>query len=139
MFGIIEAIPKPCLSKCMDLTPSSSGSTTIERYGDGGFRVGGVRYEGALCLGEDGVQSWECHDVASLSTHDAEVLFAFVPGAEIWIIGCGGVMQMVPSTFKAAFRTRNIAVEAMDTAAACRTYNVLVSEGRKVAAALITV
>lgn len=124
----------------MQLNPAqSAGSLTIERYGEGGFRVGGVRYEGHHSLTADAVQPWNASDISALTADDANALLTHAPDAEIWVIGCGTTMQLLPADFKAPFRERRIAVEAMDTPAACRTYNILLSENRKVAAALMAV
>jgi uncharacterized protein len=58
---------------------------------------------------------------------------------ELLLLGCGPRMALIPSTLRAALRAKGIVLEPMDTGAACRTYNVLAAEGRKVAAALIAV
>jgi uncharacterized protein len=58
-------------------------------------------------------------------------------GVEILLLGLGRSTSAVPAALRIALRTAGIALEAMDTGAACRTYNVLVAEDRRVAAALI--
>jgi len=60
-------------------------------------------------------------------------------GVEILLLGCGRRMAMVPSALRARLKAAGIVVDAMDTGAACRTYSVLLAEGRRVAAALLPV
>jgi uncharacterized protein len=55
------------------------------------------------------------------------------------LIGCGPRMAMIPAALRASLRAKGVVIEPMDTGAACRTYNVLMAEGRLVAAALIPV
>ncbi len=66
-----------------------------------------------------------------------EPIRAAEPAVEILMLGCGGRFAMVPAELRQALRAEGIALEAMDTGAACRTYNVLLAEDRRVAAALI--
>jgi uncharacterized protein len=58
-------------------------------------------------------------------------------GVQILLLGLGRTMSPVPAKLRSALRASGIALEPMDTGAACRTYNVLVAEGRQVSAALI--
>jgi len=58
---------------------------------------------------------------------------------EVLLIGCGPRMVLLPSALRRQIREAGIGMDAMDTGAACRTYNVLISEGRRAAAALIPV
>ena len=64
-------------------------------------------------------------------------MFAAQPPIEILLIGSGGAFEMAPAALTQALSARSIALESMDTGAACRTYNVLMAEDRRVAAALI--
>ena len=58
---------------------------------------------------------------------------------EILLLGCGGQMELVDPALRAQLRNSGISIEPMDTGAACRTYNVLANENRKVAATLIAI
>ena len=60
-------------------------------------------------------------------------------GVDLLLLGCGAAMRPVAPALRAALRKAGIAVEPMDTGAACRTFNVLLAEGRRVAAALVAV
>ncbi len=121
----------------MDLTPLvPAGRQVIERYAPSGFRVTGVIYHGPVLVFPDCVLPW---DAASGSAVTWENLAPVIEhgGVQILLLGLGRAMSPVPRTLRSAFRAVGIALEPMDTGAACRTYNVLVAEGRQVSAALI--
>ena len=127
-------------SRPVDVTPMMPGDRqVIERYGDGRFRVTGVAHEGSIIVFPDRVVGWPLSDIGALAlAHLASVLDADPP-VEVLLIGCGPRAQPVPPPLKKILREAGIGAEPMDTSAACRTYNVLVAEGRRVAAALIAV
>ena len=121
----------------MDLTPVAPvGRQIIERYAASGFRVSGVIYHGPILVFPDLTVVWEA---ASASDVTWETLAPVLDrgGVEILLLGLGRSTGAVPAALRTALRAARIAVEAMDTGAACRTYNVLVAEDRRVAAALI--
>ena len=121
----------------MDLTPvPTAGRQIIERYAASGFRVSGVIYHGPILVFPDLAVAWE---VASASDVTSETLAPVIEHGrvEILLLGLGRSTSAVPAALRTALRTAGIALEAMDTGAACRTYNVLVAEDRRVAAALI--
>jgi len=121
----------------MDLTPiSSTGRQVVERYAASGFRVSGVIYSGPVLVFPDRTISW---DAASASDVTWESLAPVIEhgGMEILLLGLGRSASAVPAEVRTALRAAGIRLEAMDTGAACRTYNVLVAEDRRVAAALI--
>jgi uncharacterized protein len=121
----------------MDLTPLvPAGCQVVERYGPSGFRVTGVIHHGPVLVFPDRTMPWEA---ASPSTITWESLSPVVEhgSVRVLLLGLGRSMAAVSGTLRAALRGAGIALEPMDTGAACRTYNVLVGEGRDVAAALI--
>jgi uncharacterized protein len=121
----------------MDLTPvASAGRQIIERYAASGFRVSGVIYHGPILVFPDLTVVW---DAASARDITWETLAPVIEhgGVEILLLGLGRATSAVPAALRTALRTAGVALEAMDTGAACRTYNVLVAEDRRVAAALI--
>jgi uncharacterized protein len=121
----------------MDLTPVvPAGRQVIERYGPSGFRVTGVIHTGAILVFPDRTVSW---DVRIASDVAWERLAPVVEhgGVRILLLGLGRVMSPVSTSLRSAMRAAGIALEPMDTGAACRTYNVLVGEDRPVAAALL--
>jgi uncharacterized protein len=121
----------------MDLTPVvPAGRQIIERYGPSGFRVTGVIYHGPVLVFPDRTLPWDAASAADVSW---ERLAPVVEhgGVRILLLGLGRSTRPVPGALRTALRAARIALEPMDTGAACRTYNVLVAEDRDVAAALI--
>ena len=121
----------------MDLAPvAGAGRQIIERYAASGFRVSGVIYHGPVLVFPDLTVAW---DAASAPDVTSETLAPVIEhgGVEILLLGLGRATGAVPAALRTALRTAGVALEAMDTGAACRTYNVLVAEDRRVAAALI--
>ena len=118
----------------MELTPLvQSGRQIIERYGPSGFRVSGRVYLGPVLVFPDRTVSWA--DAAM--TREALTPVIEHGGVELLLLGLGRRMVPIAGALRAAFRACGIAIEAMETGAACRTYNVLLSEDRLVAAALL--
>src|SRR5947208_675947 len=121
----------------MDLTPmATAGRQIIQRYAASGFRVSGVIYHGPVLVFPDLTVAWEA---ASIPDVTWEMLAPVIEhgGVEILLLGLGRSTSAVPAALRTALRSAGIALEAMDTGAACRTYNVLAAEDRRVAAALI--
>ncbi|MGH7100612.1 MAG: Mth938-like domain-containing protein [Stellaceae bacterium] len=113
-----------------------AGRQIIERYAKGGFRISGVVHRGAVLVFPEETRSWAVSDIAGVS---AESLAAVAEhgGVQILLLGLGSQGGLVPEALRAALRAHGIIVEAMGTGAACRTFNVLVAEDRRVAAALL--
>jgi uncharacterized protein len=121
----------------MDVTPLiPADRQVIEAYGPSGFRVSGVAHQGAILVFPDATRAWAPETVAEV---DAASLAAVVAhgGVEILLVGCGRRMALLSKELRAKLRQSGIVVDAMDTGAACRTYNVLLAEDRRVAAALL--
>src|SRR5271154_3921043 len=121
----------------MDVTPIiPAGRQGIESYGPSGFRVTGVAHAGSILVFPDRTDPWTVTGIADVT---AETLRPVIErgGVEILLLGCGARMVPVAPSLRQALRSAGIVVDAMDTGAACRTYNVLMAEERRVAAALI--
>ena len=126
----------------MDLTPLIPGGRQIvESYGEGRFRVSGLLYQGAILVLPDRTMPWPVNlaGEASLENLEAIVASGRQGGVELLLLGQGASMQLVSAELRQGLRAAGVVLEAMDTGAACRTYNVLMAEGRRVAAALIPV
>lgn len=111
----------------------------IEAYGNGGFRFGGMSHQGSMLALPTGMWAW---DVASLDMLDAGALAdAFRLGADVThlLLGTGRQMVRPPKDVRDAASAAGIWLEPMDTGAAARTYNIMLAEGRPIAAALIAV
>ncbi len=126
----------------MDVTPLiAQGKQVIDAYGEGGFRISGQRVEGSVIVFPDRIAAWAVvaagdMNAASLAAVSAA---ARAGSVELLLIGTGSRMTQIDRTLRQELRADGIVIEAMDTGAACRTYNVLMAEGRRVAAALIAV
>lgn len=124
----------------MDITPLiPSGKKIITGYGEGAFKINNDPHTGSIIITTDLVLGWHISEFKDLTPESLSILFENVRNTEIVIIGCGLQHQRLQSDIYSAFRSKNISVEIMSTGAACRTYNVLLGEGRHVAAALIAV
>lgn len=111
----------------------------IEGYGDGGFRIGGRAYAGSVIVLPDRVLSWEVDAAADVATVSLQPLLDAADAVDLLLLGTGARMLPVPADVRAACRAAGITVEPMDSGAAARTFNVLLAEDRRVAAALIVV
>lgn len=125
----------------MDVTPLiKSGSNIIQGYAPGSLRISGELYTQPVIVFPDHIDLWDFSgDPAALTPEDFQDFLDDTRGAEVALIGCGGSMQMLPVAVKQAFSAKGVVAEPMDTGAACRTYNVLLSEDRRVAGLLIPV
>jgi len=124
----------------MDAPPRYPGRAPIEAYGNGGFRFAGMSHRGSLlCLGA-AVVGWPPTTAEGLTVDDFALLLAEPEGIELLLIGTGRDFLLPSQKLRSDLRdAAGIRIEPMDTGAACRTYNVLLAEGRPVGAALIAV
>ena len=112
-----------------------SGVNTITGYGEGYVMVNGERRASSVVVLPDRVEHWSAARFDTLSAED----FAFLKdlGAEIVLLGTGARQRFPHPRLTTALTHSGIGLEVMDVQAACRTYNILVAEERKVAAALL--
>lgn len=113
-------------------------SLYIQRYGDGRFSIANQYYAHSVLILPDEVQSWPVTATHAISPEALQPVMDIAKDIDILLIGSGLTLQFQPELIK-HFRPHGVTVDVMDTGAACRTYNVLLSEGRRVAAALIAV
>jgi uncharacterized protein len=112
----------------------------IDAYGDGGFRLGGHRHDGSLLILDDVARPWPVVTLAELTPEDlASVLAAPRGQLDFMVLGAGVRNAPPPRAVREAFQAANLGLEMMDTPAAIRLYNLLTSEGRRLACALIAV
>ena len=122
----------------MDITPQISvDAKVIQSYGPGGFQISHEIFRHPVLVLPDRVILWDAPSLDDLSVKDFDAITHEVPPVEVVLFGCPGGM-MVPAKLRADLKALGLSIDSMDTGAACRTYNVLLSEGRKVAAALVT-
>ena len=112
------------------------GANVITRHAPGEVWVGASRFGSSVLVPWQGeVQVWRPASVADLQPADFEALLASQP--ELVIFGSGSRLRFPPPAVLGTLMARRIGFEVMDTPAACRTYNVLLGEGRAVVAALL--
>lgn len=108
------------------------GPLGIDGYGPGFFRIGGVLRQGPVALLPEGTEPWR-------GPGDPGPFVARAGGIDLVLVGLGGEVAGLDPAFRAALEAVGIGVEAMVTPPACRTYNLLLAEGRRVAAGLLPV
>ena len=104
-------------------------------YGEGYVLVNGARHESSVIVTPEQVLPWSATAFDSLAEPDFEVFQGL--GLEILLIGTGPTQRFPHPRLTRALMEKRIGVEVMDTQAACRTYNILIAEGRRVAAAIL--
>ncbi len=115
---------------------TAEGVNIITRCEPGLVRVGGIDHgQSVLVPWQGAVQAWGVAQVAQLTAAHFERSLALQP--ELVIFGSGTRLQFIAPALYRSLIERRIGIETMDTAAACRTFNVLASEGRRVLAALL--
>lgn len=107
-------------------------ATPIEGYGPGFFRIGGTVIEGAVICHPGGAAAWR-------GLADETALMALVGKVDVLLLGMGADIAPLPGDLRARLEAGGVGVEVMATAPAARTYNVLLAEGRRIGAALLTV
>ncbi len=112
------------------------GENAISRHSSAGIIVGGVEYRHSVIVPWHGtVSAWPPPDFEALTEQDFERLIDL--GPELIVFGSGARIHFPAPKLLRSLMNRGIGVETMDTPAACRTYNVLRAESRKVVAALL--
>jgi uncharacterized protein len=109
----------------------------VQAYGPEWFKISGVVHRSAVLVFPDRTEAWAASHPDELSAESFEPLRAVADQVDILIVGLGPQFLMFPPALRQTLRDWGIVVEAMATPAACRTYNVLLAEDRKVAAALL--
>lgn len=111
--------------ECNDAVP-------IDGYGPGFFRIGGQKFEGAVAVFASGVKAWD-------GFSDTQTIMDQADKMDVLFVGTGAEIAHLPNDFRITLEAAGIGVEPMASPAACRTYNVLLSEGRRIAVALLPV
>ena len=112
-------------------------AVTIDSYLPGGFRIAGEVHQGPLLVFPDRVVPWTVTDAAGITPESLAPVTVAEPPVEVLLVGCGGQIALLPPAVRTALRAAGVGVDAMTTDAACRTYNMLLTEERRVAVALV--
>lgn len=128
------------MARGLDINPEVPGhAQLIQSYREGGFTIGGARYQGPVVVMREKTLAWEVAAFEELSIASLEPVLAAEPAIQILVLGAGARFAMVSPAFRQALRERGVTIECMATPAACRTFNVLLAEDRRIAAALIPI
>lgn len=111
---------------------SFNDSAPVDGYGPGFFRIGGRVHEGAVLTGPLGTSAWGGYD-------DSAPLLALVEEIDVLFIGTGAEVSHIHGPLRSKLEAAGLGIEVMSSPAAARTYNVLLSEGRRVALAMLPV
>ena len=109
-----------------------SDAKPVDGYGPGFFRIGGQVHEGAVIVGPQGTTPWGGYS-------ESAPLRALAGLVDVLFVGTGAETAHLPEELREDLEAAGLGVEGMASPAACRTYNILLSEGRRIALALIPV
>jgi uncharacterized protein len=115
------------------------GRFQLDGFGAGGFRFAEMSHRGSILATPAGIRIWPVTSVPEITRESLQPVLDEAGTIDFLLIGTGEDIAFIPAALRAAFREAGITIEGMATAAAARTYNVLVAEDRRVAAALIAV
>lgn len=124
----------------MDITPLvPQGRQIVHAYGNGGFKISGQVFQGSVLVCLDQTFPLAITSIDQLVWEDIAAMVSRSPQVEILLVGTGKNFQPISKELQENARKHGIAVDLMDTGAACRTYTVLATEERRVAAVLIAI
>ena len=115
------------------------GRAPIDAYGNGGFRFADMSHRGSILALPSGIEAWPVAKVDDITVDVLGRLLEEAGSIEILLMGTGDAMSPLPKGSRAALEAAGLFPDLMSTGAAVRTYNVLLSEERAVAAALVAV
>lgn len=118
---------------------SFEGQPLVDAYGDGGFRLDGRRIEGSILLTPRGLYPWPPRVLSEATPVSLKPVADCISEFDFFLVGSGKGFAQLPQSVCGYLRTLPVVSDTMDTGAACRTYNILRAENRRVAAALIAV
>jgi uncharacterized protein len=114
-------------------------SAPIDAYGKGGFAFADMSHRGSLLCLPDAIWAWEVTRPEQIDKYSLERVFAAANGIDTLIVGTGTDVWVPPQDLRAMLRAVRVVLDAMQTGPAIRTYNIMLGERRRVAAALIAV
>lgn len=115
------------------------GRAPIDAYGSGGFRFADMSHRGSIFTVPSGIYGWSLTSPADFSLDAFGQILAEAADIEVLLVGTGQDLVPLPKDLKEAFREAGVLADPMSTGAAIRTFNVLLSDDRAVAAALLAV
>jgi uncharacterized protein len=118
-------------------TPDPSQVQIIRSYGPGHFLIGERDWHGPVLVTPSATTAWSVTRAEDLSLASLDALRQAPVPTELLVLGCGPRAAFITPAMRAELKAAGLALEVVDTGSACRIYNVLLAEGRRVAAALI--
>ncbi len=115
------------------------GRAQIEAYGNGGFRFADMSHRGSILALPSGIEAWAVGSAAEITAEAVARVIVEAKAIDILLVGTGDAMTPLQRAAREALEAAGLFPELMSTGAAVRTYNVLLSEERAVAAALVAV
>jgi uncharacterized protein len=119
--------------------PHLPRSAPIEAYGQGGFRFDTMSHQGSLLCLPDAIWAWPVTQPQQIDRYSLQRVFEGANGIDTLIVGTGTDVWIAPRDLREALRAVHVVLDTMQTGPAIRTYNVMIGERRRVAAAFIAV
>ena len=124
----------------LDISPVDfEGRNIIQSYGNGKFQISDKKYDHSVLVFPDQIIPWSPIDTKNLIVDDFKKVLTVGPIVELLLLGCGKTTWFLPLPLRDELKEMGLVLEPMDTGAACRTFNVLLGEDRRIAAALMLV
>ena len=124
----------------LDLSPVNiEGRNIIQSYGNGKFQINDKQFDHSILVLPDQIFPWMPIDTNNLTVDDFKKALKVRPIIELLLLGCGKTTWFLPLPLRDELKEMGLVLEPMDTGAACRTFNVLLGENRRIAAALMLV
>ena len=124
----------------LDISPVDlEGRNIIQSYGNGKFQISDKKYDHSVLVFPDQIIPWSPIDTNNLIVDDFKKVLTVGPIVELLVLGCGKTTWFLPLPLRDELKEMGLVLEPMDTGAACRTFNVLLGENRRIAAALMLV
>lgn len=119
--------------------PHFPGRAPIDGYGQGGFRFAGMSHRGSLLIVPSGIYAWNVFTPQEITEQSLTRVFAEAGEIDLLMIGSGRDPAVLVPALRERCKEAKISVDVQPTGGAASTYNVLLDEGRRVAAALIAI
>ncbi len=119
--------------------PHLPRSAPIDAYGKGGFAFAGMSHRGSLLCLPDAIWAWDVARPEQIDRYSLDRVFAAANSIDTLIVGTGSEVWLPPLALREALRAVRVILDTMQTGPAVRTYNIMIGERRRVAAALIAV
>jgi uncharacterized protein len=119
--------------------PHLPRSAAIDAYGNGGFAFAGMSHRGSLLCLPEAVWAWEVAKPEQIDKYSLSRVFEAANSIDTLIVGTGAGVWLPPQELRGSLRAVRVVLDAMQTGPAIRTYNIMLGERRRVAAALIAV